>query len=276
MRWFLFFSLLFLASFFSHRIGEGKKLLKEPPPLFEPAPYALKNRSFCVVVTAHNNGATLAKTIASITSQNYEPFRFIYVDDGSTDGSFDLARDLICESRMPITLVRNEEKLGDLANIVRAVESCEEEEIVVLLRGEDVLAHEWVLQNLNLYYENPNLWLTCSQYRFFPSFEKGTSPASFPSPHLKSFYASLFRKIRDVDLRIGGKFFPACAEMAYMVPLMQLAKDHFYWLPDIHTLANQEAIFKEDPEWVERCSRQIAASSLYEPLNRLKRQACGD
>lgn len=249
---------------------------------FKANPYPLKNHPFVIVIIGANNGASLQKTLDSVFSQNYEHFRVVYIDDASDDGSFELARDLIYDSKFlaDVTLAHNEEKLGVLANLFRAVQSCKDEEIVVVLHGEDWLAHEWVLQRLNAYYADPDLWLTYGQYRDFPNFQAGSCRPfrlqdwkehgfrghSFITSHLKTFYAGLFKKIREGDFIYQGKFLPAHAEMAYMVPMLEMAKEHFQFIPEILYISNRGVPQKEDRDLLMRCERFVRSLNTYSTL----------
>lgn len=247
---------------------------------FTPSPYPIQRRSFAIVVIARNNGAFIEKTLKSIFSQTYEKMRLIYIDDASDDGSFELARDLIYDNGVAAetNLVKNEERLGTAANLFRAVQSCLNDEIVVVLNGEDRLAHEWVLERLNQYYADSDLWLTFGQYMEYPSFQVGQcfhfleSSRGFreiPSGpfHLKSFYAGLFKKLREEDLIYQGKFMPASGELAYMIPLLEMAKDHFQFIPEILYLCTTSP--KEDRELQARCEKHVRSLAAYAPLQRL-------
>lgn len=263
--------------------GDGEKMLGTG---FSPTPYPVKNKNFTVVVVGYNNGAYAQKTLDSLFRQNYSQFRLVYIDDASNDGSFELARDLIYDSdfMLETTVVRNEERLGVLANLVRAVEGCPDEEIVVVLEGEDWLAHEWVLQRLNAYYADPDLWLTYGQSREFPTFalgsalpvpeaawkEKGFRGQPFAPGHLRTFYAGLFKKIKESDLIYQGKFLPACSDLAYMLPMLEMAKDHFQCIPETLYIANAFAQKQEEKELQLKCERFIRSLNPYSSLAALE------
>lgn len=288
---FLFLTfLVFTGSFTAARMVEKKRslpheVLKSHP--FLPASYVLKNRPFTIVIVGHNNGATVEKTLASVFSQNYENYRLIYIDDASDNGSFDLARDLVYESQhLPqVTLVRNEERLGNLANIFRAVQTCQDDEIVVVLQGEDWLAHEWVLQRLNAYYADPDLWLGLCQNIDFPTYQMGPPQdlkglsfrlQSSSSPYLKTFYAALFKKIRESDFISAGAFLPACAELAYMAPMVEMGEGHVQFIPEVLGVNNRRIGCKEDRELHLRCEKFIRSLDPYPPLTALLVNPCGD
>lgn len=290
----LFFVLLgcvFAGSYIAARKIDIKGVENKVPiaisSRFTPVAFTLKNLPFTVVIVGQNNGANVSKTLASVFSQCYENYRVIYIDDASDDGSYDLVRDLIYDSSHlgQVTLVRNEEKLGNLANIYRAVQTCKDEEIVVILQGEDWLAHEWVLQRLNAYYANPDLWLTYGQYRNFPTYEIGICDECkeinfrlqpFQTSHLKTFYAALFKKIRETDFIYGGKFLPAASDLAYMTPMLEMARDHTHFIPEILYICNREAHPKENRDELIRCERFVRSLIPYQELIALEVSACGE
>lgn len=274
----------------TQKIGEKNAealLASKTESKFKPTPFALKNHLFTIVIVGSNNGAGVAKTLSSVFTQNYENYRVIYIDDASNDGSYDLARDLIYDSKHlgQVTLVRNEERLGVLANISRAVQACADDEIVVVLQGEDWLAHEWVLQRLNAYYADPDLWLTFGQYRDYPTYQLGichelkdeklrTQP--FAASHLKTFYAGLFKKIRESDFIYQGKYLNACADIAYMIPMLEMAKDHSHCISEVFYICNRSASYKEDRESQMRCEKFVRALDPYPPITALQVIPCGE
>src|SRR3990167_10553376 len=135
---FVFFILaiaVFLGSFYGAKKWEQtqqkKPVQKEAQVRFVPTSFLLKNHPFVIVIIGRNNGAFLCKTLESAFSQCYDLCRIIYIDDASDDGSSDLAKDFIDThpSAKPVIWVQNEKTLGFLANLARAVQLCEKEEI---------------------------------------------------------------------------------------------------------------------------------------------------
>lgn len=251
--------------------------------IFKPTPYPLQNRPFVITIVGYNNGASVDKTIRSVLSQLYENFRVIYIDDGSNDGSFDHARDLIYDSGQghKVHLIQNPKPLGLTANLLRAIESCDDNEIVIIVDGEDFLAHEWVLQKLNQYYANADLWMTFGSSMHFPEF---TTVPNIPLPstdfrktdlgnrtfHLKTFYAALFKKIEKSDLIYHGEFMPDTMDLAYMIPLLEMANGHVQSLPEILYLVTKQQKKEESTHRIFETAIQEhpAYSSLPQLLNR--------
>ena len=261
------------------------RVLEKPSSLFKiganapsiPSSYALKNRSFTIVVVGYNNGAFIEKTLNSLLSQNYDPFRLVYIDDASDDGSFEVARDAIYNSDRitHVTLVKNEEKLGELANVYRAVQACPDDEIVIVLDPNDWLAHEWVLQRLNAYYENPSTWMCLAKKIDYPSYEWSFSKHfKGERSHLKSFYAALFKKIRESDFIYSGKFLPSGAELAYMTPMLEMAQNHLQFVPEVLCVNLKEKKEMEERELMQSAEKKIRSLEPYTPLTLLELHPC--
>ena len=276
----------FLSFLITQSFGlKGLKWMKKEEERFSAAPFPLKHKPFTILVVAHNNGAFVEKTLSSIFSQCYDNFRLIYIDDASNDGSFELARDRIYESDhlAHVTLVKNEERLGLLANIYRAALSCPDDEILVPLDAEDWLAHEWVLEKLNAYYDDPSLWLCLAQGMHYPTYKCAPRPdfteARFQKQneaHLKSFYAALFKKIEEKDLVRQGSFLPSCAELAYLSPMLEMAKEHAFFTKDVLCIHNAQKTKQEDQALVEQCESFIRDTKPYSSLTSLQVFECGE
>jgi hypothetical protein len=56
-------------------------------------------------------------------------------------------------------LIRNPVRVGALENLYRCIHTCDDQEIVILLDGDDWLAHPRVLQTLNAVYADPHYGL---------------------------------------------------------------------------------------------------------------------
>src|SRR5512142_3065348 len=68
-----------------------------------------------VLMTAYNRASLIASSIESVLAQTFTDFTLIIVDDGSTDGTVDVARRYeAVDSR--VRVVVNERNLGDYGN----------------------------------------------------------------------------------------------------------------------------------------------------------------
>ncbi|MES2122367.1 MAG: glycosyltransferase family A protein, partial [Chlamydiota bacterium] len=132
-------------------------------------------KSFVFVVPSYNNSEWYEYNLDSIFAQDYPHFRVIYVDDNSPDGTGELVRAYVEKKGWSdkVTLICNTERVGALANLYRAIHLANPTEIVVNLDGDDWLPHKNVLNRLNQAYKDPNVWLTYSQFIYWPSYEMG-------------------------------------------------------------------------------------------------------
>lgn len=286
-RFFLF--LIFLAASFAAGFGAARwkafdllsaKLTHSPGPKarseFFATDYPLESLPFCVVIIGRNNGAYLEKTLRSVFSQVYENFRIVYVDDASDDGSFDLAKDVIYASPHlnKVRILQNEKKIGHLASLSSVVRGCVDDEIVVVLHGEDWLAHEWALKRLNQYFADPDLWLAYSQSLEYPSFQMSaaepvpeSSMRTFSSASsLQAFYAGPFKKINENDFLYKGEFFPAAAGLAYMIPLLEMAKEHSHALSEVLSIYSTDSKMGEDRDQTVCFEQYIRSLKPHEKL----------
>ena len=139
---------------------------------------------------------------------------------------------------------------------------------MVLLDGDDWFAHNQVLKELNRYYNDPNVWLTYGQYVTYPKYELGISrepifraylkyanlrivgPFSKSTDwffsHLRTFYAGLFKKIKKEDLLYKGEFFPSAWDFAILFPMVEMAREHAVFIPQILYVYNRETPLNDD------------------------------
>lgn len=268
-KFFLFFLLVF-----------GVAASARDKPLHEHFNIAVKGdtggreRPFVIVIPSYNNFAYVSMNLNSVLSQEYGNYRVIYIDDASTDETFNCAKAIVSGWRASsrVTLQRNRENRGALYNIYTAVQGCAPEEIVVILDGDDWLKHPRVLQELNCYYANENTWMTYGQYEQLSDGERGCSAPvrnrvlkkqkvrkhSWCFSHLRTFYAGLFHHIRLDDLLFEGHFFNVAADLAVMFPMLEMAGVHARFIPDVLYVYNDRNPISD------RALRQVEQSKANE------------
>ncbi len=220
-------------------------------------------RAFVVVIPSYNNARWYRRNLESVLLQDYPRFRVIYVDDASPDGTGELVAELLAEGGHEdrVTLCRNEDRLGAAANIDRAVRTCDPGEVVVLVDGDDFLAHPRVLQRLDVLYRDPDVWVTWGQFLRYPAGEDGfcdSIPAEivsanayrdypFVSSHLRTFYAGLYQRIHPADLQDSdGRFYSIAGDVAHMFALMEMAGARARFVPEVLYLYNRENPINDD------------------------------
>lgn len=267
-------------------IGKGfqhsqKKTTPSSYPVTEQKP-------FVIIIPSYNNEKYIEKNLRSVFSQNYSNYRVIYIDDHSRDNTLLLAQSLFKEldKKGCASLIHNPTNYGALANIYNAVHSCHDEEIVVLLDGDDFLAHEQVLTILNQTYANPNIWMTYGNYLDYPSYQQNPQICKkiankiienrsfrkkpWSATHLRTFYTSIFKEINIADLFYRGRFYPMGWDLAIMIPMLEMSGPHSAFIEDVLYLYNRENPISDHKihlEFQNDCSKHIRARSCYPLLS---------
>lgn len=264
------------------------------PKIVESGFPVLEHKHFVVVVPLYNNEKWVEKNLGSILEQKYDNFRIIYINDASTDGTKGAVEQFFkeCPPSISFDLWNNPHNLGASENIYRAVMSCENDEIIVMVDGDDWLAHDHVLQRLNEVYADPDVWMTCGNHlQYIPytlikadaageipkEVQKSNSLRSYvqvkyPLSHLKTFYTALFKKVKLEDFQIDGHFFDCTSDVAMMVPMAEMAGSHYRHIRDILYIYNHVSPMNDDKVRFNRqqeCLRNICSRSPYQPLSAL-------
>lgn len=251
----------------------------------------LEHKPFVIVVPSYNNEKWVGKNLGSILEQKYDNFRVIYINDASTDATRAKAEQFFKEHSLgvPYDLWDNPHNLGASENIYRAVMSCANEEIIVMVDGDDWLAHDHVLERLNEVYADPDVWMTCGNHlqyvphTFVKAEAAGEIPKEvlkanslrsyvqfkYPLSHLKTFYSSLFKKVKFEDFQIDGHFFDCASDVAMMVPMAEMAGEHYRHIRDILYIYNHVSPMNDDKVRYDRqqeCLRNICSRPPYQPL----------
>ncbi len=209
---------------------------------------ALTQLPITVVIPSYNNSTIFKRNIDSVLSQNYSNYHVIYTDDCSPDATGDYVEQYINqhEKRHKVTVIKNEIRIGALHNLYRMIHSCNPNDIIIALDGDDWLPHEHVFEILNETYQTKNVWLTYGQFELYPGKHKGWAS---PMPdniiknsafreyehlptHLRTFYAWLFQKIKLKDLFFLGDFYTMTWDMVMMFPMIEMAGERHHCFVD--------------------------------------------
>jgi glycosyltransferase involved in cell wall biosynthesis len=212
-------------------------------------------KKMVVVIPSYNNRQWYERNLFSLCAQDYDNFRAIYVDDGSLDETGQLVEKFIANHHVGnrIHLIRNSVRVGAMQNLYNMVHSCDDDEIIIVLDGDDWFAHNSVLTKINEVYSDPNCWMTYGQYVTWPDNLLGYSRQipwhvteisgfrqyEWSASHLRSFYAWLFKKIRKEDLLAPcGAFYPMAWDQAMMFPMLEMSGHRAKFISDILYIYN--------------------------------------
>ena len=221
----------------------------------------IDEKPMVIVITSFNNKAWYIRNLDSVFSQQYTNYRIIYLDDCSEDGTGYLVENYIKQKGQDnrVTLIKNTHRKRALANHYRAIHMCKDDEIILHLDGDDWFTHNMVLSLINETYNDPNIWITYGQYKFWPSGQIGLSkPVSvefvnknqwrdvsngkFWTPgQLRTFYAWLGKLVKLEDCIFDGPdftehvglFYPSNCDALLFITMMEMAGHHHKFISDV-------------------------------------------
>lgn len=245
-------------------------------------------KQFKIIVPSFNSIHYIGKTLSSIEAQSFKDYQVCVIDDCST----------IKEQRLLIAdfCARNgwkpqfhDRNYGALHGLVHAVKNfdCDDDDVIVVLDGDDWMAHENVLERLYKEYSENDIWMTWGQCEKFP---RGTPPMKYAQPipdmvidqklfrdipfvfwHPCTFKYVLWRHIKDVDLRdIDGQYFRYYKDKATIYPMLEMAGNRIKFVEETLVIYNLENPLNDyrtaSPDEFERVNQLILKKQRYETL----------
>lgn len=222
---------------------------------------------FHFVVTTRNAEQWTERCVHSLVSQKDQRFTINFVDDASTDATWDKASQALgvtLPSNLErITMKRNDKRLGAPPNQCYAIAASEPDpdDVIVIVDGDDYLAHDDVLNVLAGYYKNDEVELTYGSYE--PDPPSDTCPKVMPYPekvakersfrnytrrrgclfnHLRTFRYRAFAQIdQETNFKWpDGTWFDFGVDFAFMIPLLEIAGPNYRFIPDVLLMYNSE------------------------------------
>ncbi len=258
---------------------------------------------FVFVVPSYNNEKYARRNLESLIKQNGDyHYSIIVVNDYSKDRTGEILDEFKKEHNLDdsfLKIIHNPVRIGALANIYYTVHNeCLDHQIVVHVDGDDALPpHNNVLKALAEEYKDPDVWMTYGQFIFYPMGPEGRQWGTtyeisredlvdrnvrnlvYVAQHLRTFKAGLFKKIKKEDLMLDGKFYDMNADMATMIPMLEMAapmnihsKCHSVFINDIMYIYNYDNPIndhKVDRSLQLSLENIIRAIPPYEPLESL-------
>lgn len=244
--------------------------------------------SFKVIIPSYNNIRWYRMNLDSVIKQHYPPelFHIIYIDDASTDGTASAVKAFIEEKNIKnITLIQNSKNKGALQNIYEAVHDALDQDIIILVDGDDWLNDNEALSYLAEIYSTQDVWVT---YGSFIT-KQSTKPRGEPIPsqiittkkirsykwvssHLRTFYAKLFKKIDISDLMAHETFFEAAWDLAIMFPLLEMAEERSLFIEKplyFYNLHNPLSDFRKKRALQAQLETYIRSKNPYSRLENL-------
>lgn len=249
----------------------------------------IEEKPFVIIIPSYNNEKFCIANINSALDQRYNNYRIIFINDCSSDKTLELVKRTVHKSHKKdiVTVINNEQRQLALANYYYAIhENTKDDEIILTLDGDDMLASPYVLKHLNNVYSNKKkeIWLTYGQMRFLSNPKTRSWVCDMPRKivrenrfrehvhlpsHLRTFYSWLFKLINKEDLEENGEFYPMTWDVAMMLPMIEMARDHFTFIPHvlyIYNDINNLSDHRVDESLQRNLNLEIRAKPPYFPL----------
>ena len=223
------------------------------------------HNSFTILIPSYNVEKWASKNVLSAINQEYKNYKIFYIDDSSTDKTAELVQNHLKQTmnNSQYKFVKNSFNKGKMENVVESVNDSfiPDEDIVIILDGDDWLANEHVLSKLNSLYGNDNnVWMTAGSYvesttnrvitpKIHSDYWIGNlRKKSWQASHLVSFRKKLFKKIkRKHFMKKTGEYFSTTSDQAMVWPMLEMAgKENFKVVEDVLYVYNRENPLSDD------------------------------
>lgn len=249
---------------------------------------------FIIITTCYNVAKWLPINIQMMKYQSYENFQCILVDDKSTDNTTEtIFKHVDNDPRFQYLLNSNN---GSQAKAyMHGIEYLEkhnlisDDDIIVEVDGDDWLASNFVLQYLNIIYQNPKVLMTYGDYLIYPAAQPGGHVnmdlsqsnndyrrTPFAYSHLKTYKYKVFNKINRDDLidPNTNEYYSAAWDHVLCMPMVEMSgidrivktKDFLYIL-NRHTELQNEGTVNVDKQ--KRIEQEIRNKKPYERIYNL-------
>lgn len=199
---------------------------------------------FKIVIPSYNNEKWLEPNLASILNQTYKNYDVLYIDDCSTDDTYETVKHIVAD--LPNwKVVRNETNMRRGYNLspynpllIDFME--DDEDILLFVDGDDWLYDDYVLEKISKLYDEEKYWMTYGKFVCYPSGDIG-NPQNTPYPdevhkqntyrrdlwrasHLRTFKWHLYKRIKKEDLIFTqtGEFYFHAEDLATSFPCLEM------------------------------------------------------
>lgn len=188
--------------------------------------------NFCFIVPAFNTSRYVQKCIESIKCQTYKNWRAIIVDDCSTDNTFNIIKS--CCNSSKFNILQNAENMKQAYSRYSAYTQTEDEEICIMLDGDDWLFDQNTLSNLDKIYNKYDIDITYGGYLTFENQklshninalheypkevidQKSYRSYRWIAQHLRTVRSKIIKNIPKQNLIFNGQWLQAATDQAEM------------------------------------------------------------
>jgi glycosyltransferase involved in cell wall biosynthesis len=245
---------------------------------------------FVFIVPSYNCEDWIVRNLESINSQTYTKWRIIYINDNSSDNTHKMFLKLTDKYKHKVTYIKNDVKYGQAFNRYQAYMSCRDEEICVLLDGDDWLYHKFCLKYIAYFmkindvdityglqydYENSkiknNIFISCDYDNYIIS-NKLYRYSPWLAGHLRVMKAQYLKNINISDfLDPSFNFFKCSTDLVESYCCLEQCDKRHKKLDEVVVVYNKDNSIRygtswykdEIPEYREQIREQIRKTDIY-------------
>jgi len=216
-----------------------------------------------IIVPFYNVEKWILYNIRSIKAQKHKDFECIFVSDQGTDNTTSIIEKEI-EGDDRFKLFINEERTGALGSTNYGIKKANpnDEDILVVLDGDDRFPDADTLSYLNETYEIEQCWITYGSYVEYTAKVRGKFNKPIPeqviekqlyrqaewmTSHLRTCKYKLWKRIKDEDMRNkDGKYYPMCGDLPVVFPMLEMSGKRAHYIERIMHVYNRTNPANED------------------------------
>lgn len=217
------------------------------------------NFKFCIIIPSYNNEKNIRNNLISIFYQNYTNYRIIYTNDNSNDKTEELFYKIVKEFNASdrVTYKKNDKRMFQSYSKYMSYQMINDDEIVVILDGDDWLSRNDVLETIKNHYKNTGCKVTYSNFLMYESdkktqiikseeypeyVKKNASYRKYPKwlfYHLRTGYGYLFKNIPKNYLKYNGDWLDRVTDQAEMFCVGEMAGDKVSHIDEVLHIYNK-------------------------------------
>ena len=181
--------------------------------------------------------------IQSLKNQYYTNFTSYFIDDMSTDNSYEVAKNAIGDDKRFILIKNNtkKNKTKNFIDVIRNNPKINWNDVIVEIDGDDRLSNNHVLGLINKTYMDENIWISGTRWsdnrgklgNYGKPNPERARKTSWNFSHMRSYRAFLFRLILDEHLKFNGEYFKAACDLGFGIPMLEMSgSEHFHYIDE--------------------------------------------
>jgi glycosyltransferase involved in cell wall biosynthesis len=208
-----------------------------------------------ILIRSRTTFEWVSQSIKSALSQKYDAYKIIFIDDASDYTR--AQKSAISQLLKKHIVCFNQNREYALKNAHTVIHTyTQDKDIVIILDGDDYFSHPHVLSRMSQSYKNhdiqcaygecrilyphktlksilPSRWLFKDHNTRYPEHIEEANAFRkdpvFRPLHPRSFYASLFKKIKQTDFyNQKGHWYQTCEDQAMFYPMLEMIGPHYF------------------------------------------------